>query len=123
MESDDRLWGYKLNTTMMTVVGVVVLLQLSRFGGFSLFGVPVAALFSAYVVAIVILVEWAFLHLWARKVPHVPLLPRRLAGRKSVLVGLCLYLAFITLAREGAFSCIHTHIQPIQHYIQNGTPN
>lgn len=104
MKPENHLWGRKLNQLVMACLGLAVLIGLVRAGSaFTPWLIPIGALFWAYLVSVVFLVEWAALHTRMRKAPAIPLLSR-VAGRRALLIGLCVYVAAFTLAREGAFS-------------------
>lgn len=101
-----RLWGKRFNKGVMALATLglgIWLVRAAALGVAALLLTPVAVLFWFYVVAIVILIEWAVLRLQRRGVPAIPGVPARFLGTQPLLVTLCMYVALMTIAREGAF--------------------
>lgn len=100
----ERLWGKRFNKGVMALATLglgIWLVRAAALGVAALLLTPVAVLFWFYVVAIVILVEWAVLRLRKRGVPAIPGVPARFLGTRPLLVTLCVYVALMTMAREG----------------------
>lgn len=102
MQRGADTWGHKFNAFVMGLLAVAVLGVVVNLGNPML--LPFAAIFWAYAVATVFLIEWAVLHVRARKSPAIPFLPSRFAGSRGLLIAMLTLVGIVTLLREGALA-------------------
>ena len=70
----------------------------------SVVAVLVVPLFWAYLLAVLLLVEWAILRWTKYAFPCLPFVPDRWSGHRTSLIVLVAFVGIVTLFREGAFA-------------------
>lgn len=100
------LWGQRFNTGLVVTAAVVALVwavSLLRHG-FSLWVPPMTVVLWACLVSVALLIEWAVLARSGRGVPHLPGPLAPLSGDRRVVGAMLVFLAAVTLLREGALA-------------------
>lgn len=101
-------WGKRFNLIAAIVLAIFcIVFHISI--GFSIPTIPIVVIFWLYLLALVIIAEWAMLRLFRKGVPSLPFKLERWSGRPIVLGILIVFVMLVTIVREGALAPAFTY--------------